>query len=178
MVARLGLALFGAVRETKPVVCVETGVAYGVSSVFLPKAVALNGFGKVYSIDLPSFTGEEGEPPDSGARIPAERRPGWLVPDFLCGNWELLDGSILEFLPGLLEGLGAIDFFVHDNEHSYECMSLEYEAAIKNLRPGGVLMSHDIYATDAFPDFINRHHLKFDTLGMLVLVQAPGDPDQ
>ena len=94
------------------------------------------------------------------------------------GNWELLDGSTLELLPGLLERLGAIDFFVHDSEHSYECMSFEYEAAIKSLRPGGVLMSHDIYATDAVPDFIDRHQLDFDTLGMLGLVQAPGDPEQ
>jgi hypothetical protein len=57
-------------------------------------------------------------------------------------------------------------------------MSFEYEAAIKSSRPGGVLMSHDNYATDAFPDFINRHQLEFDTLGMLSLVQAPSDPKQ
>ena len=57
-------------------------------------------------------------------------------------------------------------------------MSLKYEAAIKSLQPGGVLMSHDIYATDAFPDFINRHQLDFDALGMLGVVQAPGDPEQ
>ena len=68
MLAREGLALFGVVRETKPVVCVETGVAYGASSAFLPKAIALNGFGKLYSIDLPSFTGE-------GGRAPRQRRP-------------------------------------------------------------------------------------------------------
>ena len=178
MLAREGLALFGVVRETKPVVCVDTGVAYGVSSAFLPKAIALNGFGKLYSIDLPSFTGEGGRAPRQRRPHPRRKAAGWLVPDSLRGNWELLDGSIGELLPGLLERLGAIDFFVHDNEHSYECMSLKYEAAIKSLQPGGVLMSHDIYATDAFPDFINRHQLDFDALGMLGVVQAPGDPEQ
>jgi len=139
----------------------------------------LNGFGKLYSTDLPSFSGQgESPPPDSGARISAGRRPGWLVPGSLRRNWELSDGPTLELLPGLLERLGAIDFFVHDSEHSYECMSFEYEATIKSLRPGGVLMLHDTYAINAFPDFINRHQLEFDTLGILGLVQAPGDPEQ
>lgn len=37
MVARERLALFGVVREMKPAVCVETGVANGVSSAFFSR---------------------------------------------------------------------------------------------------------------------------------------------
>ncbi len=178
MVVSEGLALYGALRESKPAVCIETGVANGLSSAFLLKAIEMNGAGKLYSIDLPGFAGEGGYTPDGGALIPAGRRPGWLVPDSLRGNWELLEGPTQDLLPSLLERLGAIDFFLHDSEHSYDCMTFEYEAAIAYLRPGGVLMSHDIYSTDAFPDFIGRHHLKFDTLGALGLVQVPGERKQ
>ena len=137
----------------------------------------MNGAGKLYSIDMPGFQDGEGDAaaPDGGALIPQGRGPGWLVPYSLRANWELIEGSTQDHLPGRLERLGTIDFFLHDSEHSYDCMTFEYEAAIAHLRPGGVLMSHDIYATGAFPEFINRHRFKFDTLGALGLVQVPRD---
>lgn len=80
MVARVGLALFGVVRETKPVVCIQTGAAYGVSSIFLPKAIALNGLGKLYSIDLSSFTGEEEGPPKAAPASPPKGGPAGSSP--------------------------------------------------------------------------------------------------
>jgi len=53
----VGLApyLYVAVRALKPSIVVETGVGSGMSSSFILRALAMNGFGTLYSIDLPSY---------------------------------------------------------------------------------------------------------------------------
>jgi hypothetical protein len=53
-------------------------------------------------------------------------------------------------------------------------MTFEYEAALSHMLPGGIFMSHDIYSTAAFPDLIDRHKFKFDTIGSLGLISLPG----
>ena len=44
-------------------------------------------------------------------------------------RWSLTIGRSQDELPTLLERLGEIDLFVHDSEHSYECMDFEFRAA-------------------------------------------------
>ena len=159
-----GLYLYAILRELTPRVVVETGVCNGVSTAFLLLALERNGAGELYSIDLPEFAGREYQPGSfwegkGGAVVPAEQEPGWMIPEALRARWQLTIGRSQELLPGLLAELGPIDFFMHDSEHSYECMTFELNQAYAVLRPGGVLAADDVNSNDAFSELAAEHGL-------------------
>jgi len=139
-----GAYLYAIVRTLRPAVAVETGVANGFSTAFLLQALHANGDG-----------------------------PGWLIPDALRDRWTLHLGRSQDELPPLLERLGTIDFFMHDSEHSYDCMWFEFNAAWPCLRDGGVLVSDDVNSTPAFPQFageVSREPLRL-ARGMSILTK-------
>ena len=153
-------ALYLLVRAARPSVVVETGVLYGASSAHILAALAQNGSGELYSIDL-------GCPP-------GEPSHDFLVPPDLTSRWTYIRGNVREELPPLLARLGQIDMFNHDSLHTYENMTWEYERAFDHLRPGGVLSSHDVllvhslgrlFRPNAFPAFCRRHGLPWTTFG-------------
>ncbi|MDQ2984998.1 MAG: class I SAM-dependent methyltransferase [Actinomycetota bacterium] len=153
-----GVYLYSIMRALKPEVAVETGVCNGVSTAFLLLALKENGSGELHSIDYPEFAGEDYAPDEfwagkGGAVIPAGKEPGWMIPDELKEGWKLLLGKSQDELPPLLERVGEIDFFMHDSEHSYECMSFEFGAAYPSLREGGVLIADDITENPAMSEF-------------------------
>lgn len=161
MPAGTAARLYGLIRTSRPLRVVETGVCNGVSSMIILRALAVNGQGDLASIDLPEFTDtdyDDGTFWDGklGAVVPRDRQPGWLVPEELRTRWELTLGRSQEVLPPLLRRLGTIDFFLHDSEHSPECMRFEYESAWEYLRPGGVLASDDVTWNSAFEDFARQ----------------------
>ncbi len=164
-------ALYLIVRAARPRVVVETGVLYGASSAHILAALARNGDGVLYSIDLPH---EPHEPPHD-----------FLVPDELRGRWALVVGDSRCELPALLRRLSAIDLFYHDSLHTFQHMTWEYQAALPHLTMRGILSSHDvkvahsvreIFGRNAFPAFCDDHGLPwwtfrnsgfaFRTLGM------------
>jgi predicted O-methyltransferase YrrM len=153
-----GAYLYATVRTLRPKVAVETGVANGFSTAFLLQALAANGDGHLHSIDLPREVGRAYEPGtfyegEGRAGIPPGSEPGWLIPAELRQRWTLVLGRSQEELPRLLQRLGSIDFFMHDSEHSFDCMWFEFGAAWPRLREGGVLVSDDVNSTEAFPRF-------------------------
>jgi predicted O-methyltransferase YrrM len=157
-----GLRLYAVLRKLQPAVAVETGVCNGVSTAFLLLALDANGAGELHSLDLPEIAGEDYEPGTfwdgkGGAVVPAGKEPGWMVPDRLRTRWQLTLGRSQEELPGLVERLGTIDFFLHDSEHSEACMRFEFETAWAALREGGVLAADDVNANTAFADFASAH---------------------
>lgn len=151
-------ALYLVVRAARPRVVVETGVLYGASSAHILAALAQNGEGVLYSIDLPH---EPDEPPHD-----------FLVPDQLCGHWTLVVGDSRRELPTLLDRLSTIDLFHHDSLHTFEHMTWEYQTAVPHLTPHGVLSSHDvrvahsvreIFRRNAFPTFCEHRGLAWST---------------
>jgi predicted O-methyltransferase YrrM len=157
-----GVRLYAVLRTLRPAVAVETGVCNGVSSAFLLLALQANGSGELHSIDLPEIAGEDYEAGTfwdgkGGAVIPAGREPGWMIPERLRDGWHLVLGRSQDELPGLLERLGTIDFFMHDSEHSEACMRFEFDTAWAVLREGGVLAADDVNANSAFADFAAAH---------------------
>jgi predicted O-methyltransferase YrrM len=150
-----GIYLYGVLRKVQPETAVETGVANGFSTAFSLLALQANGAGRLHSIDLPREAGREYEAGtfyegDGRAGIPPGSEPGWLIPAELKERWALVLGRSQEKLPPLLERLGTIEFFMHDSEHSFDCMWFEFNQAWPALRPGGVLVSDDINSTPAF----------------------------
>lgn len=129
-----------ACRLTTPETIIETGVAYGVSSAFILKALEQNGRGTLHSIDLPPLRREY------------ERYWGVAVPDTLRDRWRLHRGSSGRILPDLLRNTGSVDLFVHDSLHTRRNMRREFEAVWPYLRPGGILLADDVERNRAFAD--------------------------
>jgi predicted O-methyltransferase YrrM len=173
-----GAYLYAIVRTLRPIVAVETGVANGFSTAFLLQALDANGEGHLHSIDLPREVGRAYEPGtfyegEGRAGIPPGSEPGWLIPAELRDRWTLILGRSQDELPPLLGRLGTMDFFMHDSEHSFDCMWFEFDAAWPRLRDGGVLVSDDVNSTPAFPRFaadVSRRPLRL-ARGMSVLTK-------
>jgi hypothetical protein len=160
--------LYALIRARRPATLVETGVCNGVSSAVVLSALNRNGAGRLFSIDYPEYSDGSVRDFDEsklGAVVPIGKQPGWLIPDHLRDRWELTVGKSQEELPPLLARLGTIDFFMHDSEHSYECMTFEMNAAADHLVPGGLLVVDDSRWNDAFFDFLAQRGLPRYTLG-------------
>ncbi len=138
-------------RALRPGLFVETGVHNGLGSAFVLLALQHNGRGTLHSIDLPSS-----EPVILGQgnrRMPAGRRPGWLIPPRLLARHRLYIGPAQQELPPLLAALGSIDVFLHDSDHSYEHMMFEMHEAWPRLSDGGWLVCDNIEANRSWHDF-------------------------
>lgn len=122
----------------------ETGVANGISSSFILKALEENAGGRLYSLDLHYR---------EGVSVPSGKRLGWVIPEELMHRWSLILGESTKVLPKLLRELGSIDIFFHDSRHTYRTMMREYSIAWPYIRKGGLLLSDDVTCNDAFLDF-------------------------
>jgi Methyltransferase domain len=165
-----GLRLYRLLRDVQPQVAVETGVCNGVSTAFLLLALEDNGAGELHSIDLPEVAGEEYEEGTfwdgkGGAVIPPGKEPGWMVPPELRERWHLVLGRSQDELPPLLDRIDQIDFFMHDSEHSYECMSFEFRTAWVALREDGVLVADDVNVNSAWSEFTGEIGREPEALG-------------
>jgi len=141
---------------TCPELVVETGVHYGVSSSFILKALEKTG-GRLYSIDLPNVQYQG----DDGAfhldALPQGSETGFVIPEPLKANWELIIGDSRKKLPELLQFVGNIDIFHHDSTNTYDLMTYEYETVWPYLKNDGLLISDDADWNNAFEDFCHRY---------------------
>lgn len=135
-------SLWCAVRHLRPRSVVETGVARGVTSRVILEALAGNGAGRLWSIDLPPLK----EPWFSQSRS--------AVPQALRQDWHYVCGSARRVLPRLLRKLRTIDLFVHDSLHTYDHMAFEFRLARAHLSSIGMIVSDDIDTNRAFTEMV------------------------
>ncbi len=95
---------------------------------------------------------------------PASNPVGWSPSTFATAGSSPSAG-LQEQLPRLLQKLGVIDFFIHDSEHSYECMMFEMTAAAERLRPRGLLIVDDSSWNPAYAEFVRERGLASYDLG-------------
>lgn len=157
--------LYAVVRAAKPGVIVETGVASGMSSAHILRALAANNRGTLHSIDLPNV--------QYGSVLPEGRATGWIVPAALRPRWKLNIGDSRKLLPDMLQALGHVDLFLHDSDHSYDNMSFEFEQAFPKLEPGGLLLSDDSHLHTAWDDFCKNHGLRPTRVAHLGVTRKP-----
>ena len=138
-------------RALRPHVVVETGVGSGVTTAFILQALAANGEGHLWSIDLPP--------------IGAEEFAGSFVPQHLRNRWTLLRGRSRDLLPRLLRDLPAPDLFLHDSLHTTRNMTFEFNAAWQKMAASGVLLSDDIHMSKAFARFITGKQVGLSLVG-------------
>jgi predicted O-methyltransferase YrrM len=159
---------YSLVRERGPATVIETGVARGITSANVLRALAENDFGELHSIDLP--------PP----RMVDADLVGAAVPDELKGRWHYHWGSARRLLPGVLADAAGARLFIHDSDHSYRHMRWEIETAWAALEPGDVILCDDAHfhsgfadaaaAVGAEPQFVPRGSDAVGLTGMLTRV--------
>ncbi len=140
-------------RLLEPDVVVETGVAYGVSSAFVLRALEENGRGVLHSVDLPPLRHEY------------EGFWGIAVDGALRSRWRLHRGASGRVLPRLLEEVETVDLFVHDSLHTYRNMRREFEAVWPRLRTGGALLADDVERNGAFGELRRKHPALWSVIG-------------
>ena len=141
IVGESGPFLYKLCKLVKPKLIVETGVAYGVSSSYILKALDENNKGKLISIDS-IF-----RPWQSKEMI------GAAIPKNLRNRWELKIGTSEKILKKTLTTLPSIDIFLHDSLHTYKNMHYEFKTSWPFIKDNGFLLSDDISGNNAFSDF-------------------------
>lgn len=117
---------------------VETGVAYGWSSLAILLALEATQQGSLVSIDMPYVLRGN------------SRQVGCVVPDALRKRWTLVRRPDRDALPKVLQGMTPIDLAHYDSDKSERGRAFGYAMLWSALRPGGWLISDDIHDNLAF----------------------------
>jgi predicted O-methyltransferase YrrM len=136
-------ALWCLTRHLRPTNAVETGVARGVTTRVILEAMERNGYGRLWSIDLPPQLRPH-QNHEIAAAVPADRRE----------RWTLVEGSSRRKLPPLLDRLGTIELFVHDSRHTTQTLRFELARVWSHLAAGGVAVADDIDLNHGLPSFL------------------------
>lgn len=142
--------LFNAVRLLQADKVIETGVAYGWSSLAILHAMSLNEKGKLYSVDMPYV--KKGN----------EAFVGIVVPNNLKDRWVLLrepDNCGLEKLLDLTKG--NLDLCHYDSDKSWWGRAYAFPLLWNALKPGGLFISDDIQDNLFFSNFVKVKKLNF-----------------
>jgi len=145
------LLLYKLVRQTKPSLSLEVGVANGRSTQVILSALDANETGELVSVDIDSEVG--------GA---ARGHPRWSLRVHTPGR------SASRQLRGLLAEVGPLDLFFHDAGHTYYEQCDEYLAACGHMRPGALFVSDDVDMSFAFLDLTRDLNVKPVALGTAV----------
>jgi len=134
--------LYSLVRGLAAKSVIETGVAYGWSSLAILLALNENSVGKLMSSNLhyPRFDGDE-------------RFVGYAVPEFLKPMWTIVGKQDSEAIPEILRMMPEYDLVHYDSAKSYEGRMFAYPLLWNSLRVGGLFISDDIDDNLGFKHF-------------------------
>ena len=128
----IGLAsfLYAYIQTRKPLTVVETGVANGITTNVIMKALEATG-GTLHSFDIDART----QNVYTGS-----------------GKWyfHLLNGNLEKSLERQVAIIGNVDLWVHDSNHGYLWQTYEYQLARRALSSEGLLVSDDIDSSTAW----------------------------
>lgn len=131
--------LYFLVRYFKPNNVLETGVAAGHSSRSILSAMAVNGYGHLYSSDFPYFRLKD-----------PEKFIGVLVEDEIRSRWTLgIKGDEVN-LPPLLAAAPSIDLFHYDSDKTKKGRQWALNVVRKKLSQSHIIIFDDIQDNDHF----------------------------
>ncbi len=134
--------IFNFCEFLKPKLVLETGVAYGWSS--LAFLISLNkNNGKLISINLP---------------YPDKKKInliGKAVPINLINNWNLISGADKDEIPKILRSNNKIDIFHYDSDKSYEGKYWCLKKVWPKISSNGFILCDDLQDNNAFFDFVD-----------------------
>jgi predicted O-methyltransferase YrrM len=138
---------------------IETGVAYGWSSLALLLSLATRDGSLLISTDIPYLDRDSAE------------YAGCVVPDKFKSHWELIKLPDKLALPQALKRIQRIDMCHYDSDKAYKGRTWAYKLLWKALNPGGCLISDDIADNTAFKDFCSQ----IDTEPIIVRMASATD---
>lgn len=120
---------------------IETGVAYGWSSLAVLLSLQKRPGSRLVSTDMPYVS------------LNNEEYVGVVVPEALRSHWTIIRRADRQGLPLALAELPEIDLCHYDSDKSYAGRLWAYPLLWKALRPGGYFISDDICDNVGFRDF-------------------------
>jgi predicted O-methyltransferase YrrM len=140
---QLFILLYSLIKANKSKVIIETGVANGITTNAIMKALEESGInGELHSFDV--------LPETNKAYVGG-------------GNWNfhLLKGkNFHEQIKSAVSLLPKVDVWVHDSNHGYRWQKFEYSLALSVLSKNGILISDDIDASSAWGELAKTHFRK------------------
>lgn len=134
--------IYDVVRLLKPTRVVETGVAYGWSSLAILSGFGDNKTSRLFSVDMPYPLRNN------------EDYVGIVVPERLRRNWVIIDKPDVTGLPEALEHFhNDIDLCHYDSDKSPEGRAYAYPLLWNSLASGGLFISDDVGDNLAFAEF-------------------------
>lgn len=133
--------LYSVAEHLGAVHVIETGVAYGWSSLAILLSLKNRVGSRLISADMPIPNGN------------SEQYVGCVVPPEMRSHWSLLRWADRQALPKALKELGAIELCHYDSDKSYEGRMWAYPVLWKALKQDGVFISDDIGDNVAFREF-------------------------
>ena len=121
----------------------ETGVAYGWSSLSFLLSLQRRNEGELISVDMPFFG------------VKDESEVGCAVPNYLIKHWNLIRLPDKDGLPRAFKRMPTIDICHYDSDKSYEGKKWAFPKIWKHLKKEGLLISDDISDNMAFFEFAN-----------------------
>jgi predicted O-methyltransferase YrrM len=147
----------------------ETGVAYGWSSLAVLASIAKREPSLLTSVDMPY------------PKLDNESWVGIAVPEALTTHWRLLRQPDRY---GILKAIelhdGALDVCHYDSDKSYYGRKWAYPLLWDALRPGGIFISDDIQDNFAFKELVEVHevdHFVIESHGKYIGVCVKPGPD-
>ena len=147
--------IYDCVRLSKARKIIETGVAYGWSSLAVLKAISQTKEGKLYSVDMP---------------YPAknnENDVGIVIPQYLKKNWSLIrKPDRPSIMDALNEASGQIDLCHYDSDKSWWGRDFAYPILWNALKSNGIFISDDIQDNLYFSEFVKKKIFKICNCGV------------
>ena len=143
--------IYNAVKLLKAKNVIETGVAYGWSSLAILVGLSENkNDGKLISVDMP-YPNRNNEP-----------YVGIVVPKRFQKNWKIIDRPDVTGVPIALKLIQEkIDLCHYDSDKTRAGRSISYPILWKHLRSGGLFISDDIEDNLYFADFVESLNAPF-----------------
>ncbi len=136
--------LYHIANQFKNPIIVETGVAYGWSSLIFLKSINNKPNTKLISIDLPYLQRNNDD------------FVGCVVPKHLRSKWILIRSSDRQALPSVLNDLSRLTICHYDSDKTYHGRMWAYPRLWNKLEEGGIFISDDINDNYAFRDFCDK----------------------
>lgn len=134
--------IYQIIKHKKPSNIVETGVAYGWSSLAILLAIRDNEKAKLISSDMPYI------------KMNNDKYVGCVIPVNLKTKWELQRAADINGIPLALKKFNFnIDLFHYDSDKSYTGRMWSSPIIWKALKKGGLFISDDINDNLAFKNF-------------------------
>lgn len=142
--------LYNAVRLTGATRVVETGVAYGWSSLAILAAMDDARNGRLVSVDMPY------------PKMGNEAFVGIVVPERFRSNWTIIRKPDRNGLASAIDEFhGTIDVCHYDSDKSWWGRRFAFSLLWNALREGGIFISDDIQDNMYFAEFVENHGVKF-----------------